>query len=228
MTKLILILILSLCSIQTEKDKRIEKFEFKLGREKALVLDKAVLVLDSIVSDMYETGNINSNYQCFLNDIAQNNIDGEAFYKRKEIINLNNQFKVCGLRNDVYLQLDTSFFENDCLVNRYSTLNSDSLADDYENEIREFFPTNHLDKSSIDSIINKKAPALIHNYSGNYFSALSLVQENDSLLINYLEIKELLGSISSSIIAGLFLNNKADFNEYFTKRIFTIEITMWE
>jgi hypothetical protein len=57
-----------------------------------------------------------------------------------------------------------------------------------------------------------------------FYIALDSIQRSDSLILNYLDAKEAIGNLSSSILASGLLYNLSDNNEYFAKRIFAMDI----
>jgi hypothetical protein len=210
------------CSSQL-KDTRIITFETYFGEDYVEIINEASVLMDSSVIDLYKSSNINYCYTKFLEDIVKNNIEPSVLLKQKEIKILQKKAAKIGLYNEIHLNPKKSYFENDELISVFEYQSKDSIIFEYVTK-ESFIHDVNNNSINIDSLIEKNKNIAIYNPYGKYTKALNLIKDNDKIITNYLDIKMTAGEIPISIIADGFLNSKADFKDYFVKRIFIIEL----
>ena len=110
MMKYAIPILLILVACQTDiKDPRVQSFQDFLGYDKIKVIDQAVLLLDSIVNEKYDSHKMSDNYRKLLIDIEQQNLNLKELFGKNTLIELEKLSKACGLWHEIYLTPDTTY-----------------------------------------------------------------------------------------------------------------------
>jgi len=221
--KIIFILIvLTLIACQNQdQDSRIEKFENFLGKENSELLSKKVESLDKFLLINFKGYSLNEAYFEYLKIIESSGFENNDWkYKGTGRAGIKELFEKSGFRREIWHRPDTVWLEegdvhweniyidkNDTTFVKGSTLSRD--FDLIENK---------------DSIINDYSQLLRFNLNGRFFRGLEQIKDSDSTLIYYIEDKRAATNISPTVLAGLLIYYKADFSDYFIKRIIAIEL----
>lgn len=206
-------LLLTSCSYFKKElvDSRITKFERFLGKEKAYALNEKVEDFENFLSINFPQLSTPDAYKKYLEIIRDNeyeNIEWEIDSSKKErIISL---IKSSGLDKEIWK------------IREYIVLSSDQQVS--FDSTQGVFKNNYLiSLDSSNSYKDGKANLKLFNIFGKYLQGLKLIQKSDSVLEFYVSIKEIAGHISRPLLADDLLYNKADFKDYFIKRIVVVE-----
>ena len=220
------ILLLFIAIQPVTKDSRIQRFQDFLGKDRVMVIDQAVLLLDSIVTEKYKSKNITKNYQRLLLDLKKHKIDWYEMLDKQKMNRLDSLSRLSGLWQELYLDSQNTYLDDNEIVSTFIYTPNDSLTDSLSIESRLLIPQWMGDSLQIDSLIQAEKRKIEFNYRGKYIKALEQIQENDSVIINYVEHKYIAGTIPHSTLAHGFLYVKANLDDYFIKRILAIELLL--
>ena len=208
---LLIALVVSCISQQdSESNKRIKEFENYLGKKETAYLNEIITDFDKFLESNYQ-GTAIENFKLYLNDI-------EAY------------------ADVAYFFIDSikwTKYQDSKLFTRYVIEFPDSVWKD-ENTIKYKYPDfsegefliaitqNGLtDDETIQKIKTEPRQKVIT--PGNFYPALEKVSNQDSLIINYLDIKEAIGNLSPAVLAGIVSVNLDNSSAYFAKRIFIMD-----
>ncbi len=216
-TIFLIISLLSCNQVIKKSDSQIESFEKFFGENELNYLNEIIDDLDNYLAFNYPDQT--SKFRKYLADISD-------------------------LKVNKYWIIDTlklTKYRGSNLFRKYETIYPDSVWFDgitfsikfpdseLTEEIipEEIFPLGGKSINlNIDSIINslKKEPKRILIKQSDFDLSLSSIQKSDSLIISYIEIKEIGGDLSPSTLASGLLYYLTENNEYFAKRIFVMDM----
>ena len=221
----IVFIVLAFCT-SPKTDPRIKKFEDYLGPEKVEVINTAVHLFDSVVTGLYKSPHINTSYQRFMADLKNDRIKLRTLFNENELRKLHEHCKSSGLWNELHLEFRRVYVKDGDLFTEFAYIPLGSDTPVYTMESQQITPKLKCDSLTIDSLVKEEKQTLWFNPSGKYMKAVDLIKDNDSTIIKYLDIKETSGSVLPNLLAGGFIYSKADFNDYFIRRIFAVELLL--
>ena len=143
---------------------------------------------------------------------------------------MKNICELSGLREEIWLERDTVFFEDDYVCYLYQYINEEDTFEmsnfEQTDDGIEYFGIKRKNKRVLnrDSILEAEKNVITFNINGKFISALEKVKDSDSTIINYLDLKYASRDLSPSFIARVILYDKPDFSDYFVKRIVVAEL----
>jgi len=224
------------CSPKDSKTIEYNKFNKLLGKEKAVILKKAVDSFDEFLKMNFSNQtNYNQRVLEFLKQLSNNHYHHcdnwiYNFESGKEIIDL---FEKSGLRKEIWIyhsesdEIDSEYQKyydnyNDSLsfnINTLGSIENLKIPDELVSEMNDSLLTVKLKQDSL--IKTFKLATTI----SEIVIALHKIKSSDSLLINYAETRLKFGSITSSILVKRLLENseRLDFNNPLIKSVLVIE-----
>ena len=212
-TLIFLFITLFACNQKTEKNEmQIEKFENILGKQETTCLNEIVGDLDNYLAENYP--HQNSKFNEYLVDISESKVD--------------KYWKIDSMKIKKYRESN--------LFGKYDTIFPDSVWYDEQtfkikypdfDIVEEIIPLKRISKeTNIDSTINamRIEPRFLLKTESKFYLALDSIQQSDSLMITYLDAKEVAGHLSPSVLANGLKYYLTESNEYFAKRIFVMDI----
>jgi len=188
-----------------QKDK-VVKFENHFGKERAILLNEMVEIFDKLLLEEYNCQTqILDCYISFLKDVQDQ--------KKIEFINVPEKERI-----RLKARIDSTGFRKDIWIFEYEKKqDSTFLDDDIPVTIQEGF-SDSLWNASQDSTVE-------NNINGYFLTGLELIQENDSLIIGYVDDLKSANVLSPTISSRglLYAINNYEINEYFFKRIVVAE-----
>jgi len=190
---------------------QIEKFESVLKETERNYLDEIVLDFNMYLDSKYDTGSSIIKFKKYLTDLSVNK--------------LNDVWKLDSIKHKEY-------YTTSNLFSKYDSIYPDSVWYNkgmFDMKFKEFeliesrIPLTR--NINIDSMINtlKREPRLRNIAPSRFYIALDSVKQGDSLIINYLDAVEM-GNLPPSILANGLLGNFNNNSDYFSKRIFVMEV----
>lgn len=188
-----------------------------LGDTETVYLNEIINDFESYLESNYEGDDIESKYKIYLGALSQNK--------------LKVPWKIDSAKMLKYV--------NSNLFSKYDSIYPDSVWIEheminlkfYEKEIIEsIIPINRRNRPlNIDSMINnlRNTPELREITQSSFFFALDSIITNDSIIINFLEVKRILGNISKCNLASGLLNENPNFSDYFIKRIILKQLILY-
>jgi len=208
---LILFILLTSCESNksSHQDKNIELFESLLGQEECQCLNDIIVKFDMFLEQKYGGDSDSNLFRTYLIDIESTG-------------------------SIEFIELDSSQYFNNNLFNTYHIEYPDSIWID-DSVVHAKYPSLPIEDTKIprspneeskNILINKlfKIPEISITNISSYFLALDSIKSNDTLIENYLETKNAVGMIHSSIMVSGILMYLDNGSEYFCKRIFVMEI----
>uniref|UniRef100_UPI00321662F5 hypothetical protein n=1 Tax=uncultured Draconibacterium sp. TaxID=1573823 RepID=UPI00321662F5 len=209
-SSIIAVLLLSCSADKKVEKKLISEFKTILGKRESKQLDDIVRDFDAFLNNNYKSKNSELRLKQYLEEIA--NGDNQEFWKIDEVkLKEYHTSNLFAKYDSIYP--DSVWIENDFINIKYK-----------DSEVTQsIIPIN---KSNLDSMVNelKKEPELNQTSPGSFMLALESIAPKDSQIINYLDAKEIAGGISLYMLANGLLHNYKTRSEYFTKRIFVMEM----
>ncbi len=214
------LIVLTACHNQNV-DPRIETFESFLGEDNSELLSEKVKSFELFLKMNFNDLSIEKAYLKYLKSIE----DGEfeyAYWKYDGTgyTEINKLIEESGLRREIWLKPDTVWIVDGKLYYEYTYFDS---KDTFLTQGNSLFPEDDLIVNQ-DSIIKTEKQPSTFNINGKYIRGLELVKDNDSAIITYIDNKHALINVAPTIVAGELLYYKADFSDYFIKRIIAIEL----
>lgn len=195
---------------QTNKTNSIIKFKSILGENETAELNEIVIDFDNFLHLKYP--NENSVFEIYLNDLTKKSdsniyiIDSTIVSKYAES-NLFPKYKI--------MFPDSVWYDGLSFKIKYP----------YSKVLDEYVPIMRNIEFNIDSMILeiKSTPKLLTENESSFLSALDSIKDSDSLILNYLDAKSIIGNISTKMLSkGLLVGLSKD-NEYFAKRILIMD-----
>lgn len=192
------------------ENEQIKKFETSLGKTETKQLNDIINDFDSFLDKKYKNKNSESRLTQYLEEIAQWNnpeiwkIDDEKL-KKYQTSNLFAKY------DSIYP--DSVWIEDDMINLKFRELEA----------VQSIIPINN---TNMDSLVNelKQEPRLNQISPSKFLLALESIAQKDSQLVNYLDSKEIAGNITLYLLANGLLHNHKNNSDYFTKRIFVMEM----
>lgn len=212
---LTIFLILSFISCNQEirkSESNIRKFEHNIGAKELDYLNEIINDFDNFLANNYPDKK--SKFKAYLADISE-------------------------LKTIKYWKIDSTKmhkYRKSNLFAKYETIYPDTVWYDGQTFSIKFPNTEYIEEIipirrknvdlNIDSTINslKHKPETWLIEQSDFYLALNSIQKSDSLIITYLEVKEIAGNLSPTILASGIMYYLTDKNEYFAKRIFVMDI----
>jgi hypothetical protein len=210
-----LLMILSLVSCNQankNRDSRIEKFEKSFGVKELEYLNEIIDNLDNYLIQNYPDQK--SKFRAYLADINENKV---KYYWKIDSIKLNKYRESNLFRKYEKIYPDTVWFQEKTFCIKYPDVEF----------IEEIIPIRKKKVDlNIDSMINalKQEPKLLLIEQSDFEKALKSIQKPDSLITSYQEVKNVAGDLSPSILASGLMYYMTEYNEYFAKRIFVMDL----
>jgi len=214
------LIIITACQNQ-KTDFRIEKFETFFGKDNSELLSKKVVSFEKFLKINFEDLNLEEAYLGYLNIIESGEFEKSHWkYGGTGYDEINQLIEKSELRREIWLRPDTVWIENGDIHYEYIYI---------DNKDTSFIKGNTLSPKydlieNQDSIINIEKQLSTFNLNGRFIRGLELIKDSDSTLISYIDDKHAATNIAPTIIAGGLLYHKADFSDYFIKRIVAIEL----
>ena len=204
-----------------KRDSRIEKFENFLGKYNSELLSTKVDSFEKFLKINFKDLNLEEAYLEYLNIIESGEFEKTDWkYEGTGYAEINELIERSGFRKEVWLRPDTVWIENGDLHFEYVYIDKKDTSIIKGNSLS---PKYDLIENQ-DSIINIEEQLTTFNINGRFMRGLELIKDSDSTLISYIEDKQTMRDIAPSIIAGRLIYYKADFSDYFIKRIIAIEL----
>jgi major membrane immunogen (membrane-anchored lipoprotein) len=220
-TIIILSLIVMTACQNQKRDSRIEKFENFLGKYNSELLSTKVDSFEKFLKINFKDLNLEEAYFEYLNIIESGEFEKTDWkYEGTGYAEINELIERSGFRKEVWLRPDTVWIENGDLHFEYVYIDKKDTSIIKGNSLS---PKYDLIENQ-DSIINIEKQLTTFNINGRFMRGLEMIKDSDSTLISYIEDKQIMRDIAPSIIAGRLIFYKADFSDYFIKRIIAIEL----
>lgn len=204
-----------------KRDSRIEKFENFLGKYNSELLSTKVDSFEKFLKINFKDLNLEEAYFEYLNIIESGEFEKTDWkYEGTGYAEINELIERSGFRKEVWLRPDTVWIENGDLHFEYVYIDKKDTSIIKGNSLS---PKYDLIENQ-DSIINIEKQLTTFNINGRFMRGLEMIKDSDSTLISYIEDKQIMRDIAPSIIAGRLIFYKADFSDYFIKRIIAIEL----
>ncbi len=210
------------CSGQTNNNsfESYETFESFLGQEKASTLNKKVKHFESFLDHTFSNESIEESYIDFLILISRGEYDRIKWENADTTYeDLYKLFESSGLREEIFLVPDSVWVVDEALKAKYSSVQEGFLNEFTEESFLIGFDINQ----NPDSVIKAKYEERKFNPYGKYLIGLKMIENPNAFLTKYIQMKEAVGDISKNILADELLKSKADFSDYFIKRIVIVE-----
>lgn len=227
--KFINLIIILLLTFSCSNENEIAEFEKVLGKENSETLTYLVNDFEAdFLKRQYPNLETKKAYKQFLTELSK----GQTEYWKKISESSKEYLEKSNLRLEIYCVPDSIWIERDqkkltlsssdvpMIKIKYKYLmpdgtfgySSSESSFDYKESINE------------DSIIKSRKNWTNVNYIGSYSRALNLISDKSNFLIDYLDMREVAGTIDPMHIANRMLDSKVDLNDYFIKRLIITEI----
>ncbi len=215
-----MLIVLIACQNESS-DSRIEKFENFLGKDNSELLSRKVSSFELFLNINFKDLSIEDAYIKYLQIIESGEFENTDWkYDGTGYAGINKMIENSRLRREIWLRPDTVWIENGELYCEYRYIDNKDTFLIRGNSL----PPKYDLIENQDSIINIEKQLSVFNLNGKYFRGLELVKGTDSILISYIESKHVVGNVAPTIVAGGILYYKADFSDYFVKRIIAVEL----
>lgn len=205
-------------SCVNQKDENIKKFETRIGPQKIELLDKLILEFEEQLKLKFRTNDLEqAYYRYFLENIHGDN--QQKIFNDDRISEIKESLIKIGLEKEIILKPFKTKQEDLILFYTYLYEKDDGEIDtiNIEHEFLKFPGIN------MDSLIQQEKDEIKFNENGDYINAIEEIESSDSILTDYLSIKNLCGFIQDNIFSNAMLYYTVDIDDYFIKRIILIE-----
>ncbi len=227
--KFINLIIILLLTFSCSNEKEISEFEKILGKENSETLTYLVNDFESdFLKRQYPNLDTKKAYKKFLTELSK----GQTEYWKKISESSREYLEKSNLRLEIYSVPDSIWIERnpEILTLSFSDVPMLKIKRKYLMPDGTFgFSTsessfNYRVPIDEDSIIESRKNWIDINYVGSYSRALNSISNKSDFLIDYLDIREVAGTIDPRLIADRMLETKVDLNDYFIKRLIITEI----
>ncbi|WP_370390452.1 hypothetical protein [uncultured Winogradskyella sp.] len=227
--KFIVLIIILLLTFSCSNEKEIAEFEKILGKENSETLTYLVNDFESdFLKRQYPNLDTEKAYKQFLTELSK----GQTDYWKKISNSSREYLEKSNLRLEIYSVPDSIWIERNAekltlgnssipmlKIKRKYLMPDGTLG--YSTSESSFRYTEPIDE---DSIIESRKNWTDINYVGSYSRALNSISNKSDFLIDYLEMREVAGTIDPRLIAHRMLESKVNLNDYFIKRLIITEI----
>lgn len=217
----IAILMFSCCSQMSDKEK-IEIFENHIGKENARLLTEKVEFLEKCFKIHDKGLTTEESYKNYVGWIESL---GNRLWKIdwKKYDSLNNTILNSPLGKEIWMTKDSVWIDGEMQKTKYVYRGEDGSIISSFVDVETYDPSIDKNWEERPSVCwcNDFKP---FNKDGKYLEALNLVSKNDTILQDYLGVKDGNYGISPGYLAGYFLSGKVDYSNYFVKRIIVVEM----
>ena len=212
-----ILLFISCNQVNKESDNHYDEFEQYFGAKELEYLNEIIEDFDNYLAVNYP--NQGSKFRTYLTDINESKVIN---YWKIDSIKLKKYMESNLFRKYETIYPDSVWFDGHTFNIKFP--NCEYLEERLPEEIFPIGMKNvNLDvDSTINSLKHKPETWLVEQ--SDFYLALNSIQKSDSLIITYLEVKEIAGSLSPTILASGIMYYLTDKNEYFAKRIFVMDI----
>ncbi|WP_297094157.1 hypothetical protein [uncultured Draconibacterium sp.] len=201
----ILVLFLLSHSVEGQNSNAQARFETVFGQKNSAALTMLVDSFELALQEKYAT-NFEEAFLAYLSEVLAGKRP-EVWRNEQKNKLVRKYLEDSEVWNEIWLKADSSWMEgNDCCCRyRYK---------DFTTETR------LISDGDIDSFCG-----ILPNKYGSYFDALKAASEYEENVRDYLEVVEIAGVISPTLLAsGLSLENKEYYRNYFGKRFLLLDI----
>ena len=219
---IIILTIIVMTAYQNQKsDSRVEKFENFIGKLNSELLSKKVDSFEKFLKINFKDLSLEEAYLEYLNIIESGEFENTDWkYEGTGYAEINDLIERSEFRKEIWLRPDTVWIEDGDLHYEYVYIEKKDTSIIKGNS---FSPKYDLVENQ-DSIINIEKQLSTFNLNGKFIRGLESIKDSDSTLISYIEDKQAMRDLAPTIIAGGLIYHKADFSDYFIKRIIAIEL----
>ena len=204
------------------QNNRIKIFEDFIGAEYAELLTQKVKSFERFLSINYPSLPYKEACYAYLKTIQNGGYyEANWTYEGTNRNKIDSLFISSGFQKELHWSPDTVWWEKGTVHVEYRYFEGGDTA---SIESGEMWSPTFGSNPNVDSILEVAKQMSDFNQYGRYFRALTLIQDSDSTIMDYVGAKKAAGDISPSLLAGGILHRNPDLSDYFIKRIIVIEL----
>jgi len=211
-----------------EVDQELQTFNSFIGESKASTLTLVVEAYDKFLQENYPDIEGSEATKAFLEDVRDNEVGTllPSTFATEQNNVLREKVENTGLRKEIWIASTEDYdykleygLEDDTVKADYI------LIEDIEEEIIPIVETG-IDSAELENLKKQSKEIILFHTYGKYLQGLKALNSTDNTILGYIEVKELAGSISPSLIAGGLLKStpKGGFTNSIIKRIVVVEL----